>query len=369
MAKNWYMDVLGSRLEKLYSLKPTCNPEDISKINDTIELLEILVYGMDDYADAMQGDFLGRVELERDRLFLVKPYIDMIEPLSKRDGIAESKKNHGIRKYSEGELLEVIDGFLGTALDNDFYKKLRKIIKKSSKYVHMSRIGEMDGDGEAIYLPYFDELLIRIKRIDTINDLGSLAHEFGHGLQDFTNFNRQLYNEKCMFVEIVSIFFEFLLRDYLKSMREFKMATIDNERLYYNRRILRAKQVVTVNEMFDKWDSLNLKCSNVAAVRKQMNADLGKCGVKGIESIDEVLDLRPSIYFPYVFGYMIAMEIFLVYTESKNRGLEMLRKVMEIDLELPNDVYYRKLLDLGLGRKESIDEYERILSMERSVNF
>ena len=367
MAKNWYMDVLGSRLEKLYSLRQTCNSEDIGKIEDTIEILESLIYGVSDYVEAADGDFLGRVELERDRLSLIRPYIDIIEPLSRRKGIAGTSKNYGVRRLSEEELLEIVQSFLGSALDNESYKKLRKVFKKSSKYVHMSRIGEIDGDGDAIYLPYFDELFVRIKRFDTITDLGSLGHEFGHGLQDFTNFSRQLYNEKFMFGEIVSTFFEFLLKDYLKSIREFKTATIDNEILYYDRRILRTKQIITMNEMFDKWEGL--KCSSVPAVKKAMNSDLRKCNLEGIKNIDEVLDLRPSIYTPYVFGYMIAMEIFLVYTEDKNRGLDLLRRVMEIDLKLPNDVYYRKLMGLGFGRKESIVEYEKILAQKRSINF
>ncbi|HBA37241.1 MAG TPA: hypothetical protein DCY94_00830 [Firmicutes bacterium] len=366
MAKNWYMDVLGSRLEKLYSLKPTCNPSEITKIEDTIEILESLIYGIE-YAEEVHGDFLGRVELERDRLSIVKPYIELIKPLSKRDSVEEFPKNYGVRKYSEEELMDVVQDFLRSSLDDELYNRLRKIFKKKSKYVWMSRIGEMDGDGDTIYLPYFDEAFIRVKREDTITDLGSLAHEFGHGLQDFMNFDLQLHNEKRIFGEIVSTFFEFLLKDYLKSIREFKMATIDNERLYYNRRILRTKQIITMNEMFDKWE--NLKCSSVAALKKKMNSDLGGCDVKGIKSIDEVLSSKPSLYPPYVVAYIIAMEMFLVYTEDKKRGLDLLRKVMEIDLELPNDVYQNKLTELGLGGSERIDEYEKILSMNRSVNF
>ncbi len=363
MAKNWYLEVLGSRLEKLYSLGSLDDSKTIKKVNDTITLLEILIYD-DYYTEYLENGISDSVLHQKRRMGIYLPYFETIEKLAGREQLDVINRNYPIRKLSEQELKEITHDFFGSALDNELYKKFRKIYKKWDKHVFMDRLA-MDDFGEAFYLPYFDEVFIRIKRINSIVDLCSLGHEFGHGIQYLTNFSLELLNEKGVFVEIVSTFFEFLMSDYLKSVGEFRDAASAQEMYFHDRRVKKGNDIIKLNELLNSWSSLS---GSERAKKKKINSDI--CA-----SFEEARDFKELVkndiicYAPYVLAYVIAARIFLVYSSNKIEGLRLLKRIMEIDLNLPNEVYYQKLLDMGLGQESAVDEYEKVLKMKCSINF
>ncbi len=368
MAKNWYLVVLGSRLEELYSLESTTDVEEVDKINDTVEILESLIF--DEGFSEVEANFGGIINYERDWLSSIEPYSSIYRLLANREYMKLSYKNVPLKKYSDKELLEIVGDFYGSVLDSELYRKFRAMYKKSNKYVYMGELGEMEDDGDAIFLPYFNEVFIRVKRHNTMTDLGSLTHEYGHGIQYLTNFSRQLYNEKFMFSEIVSSFFEILIKDYLKANREFKNAAVANDIFYYNRRNLRARRVLEMIRLFHKWSEIDV--FEEKGAKKKMNRDIASSQIfipRELQNIDDLLDANIPIYAPYIFAYVIAIEIFLIYSEDKKRGLELLKRIMEIELDLPNEVYYQKLMSMGFGKEESLEEYEKVLKMRCSINF
>jgi len=363
MAKNWYLDVLDSKLKKLYSLGNLEDSETIKKVNDTITLLEILIYG-DGYTEYLETGISDGVLLQRRRMEEYLPYFGTIEKLASREQLDVINRNYPVRKLSDLEVKEITGEFFGRALDNELYKKFRKIYKKWDKYVFMNRLA-MDDFGEAFYLPYFDEVFIRVKKINPIVDLCSLGHEFGHGIQYLTNFSLKLLKEKGAFVEIVSTFFEFLMSDYLKSIGEFRDAACAQEMYFHDRRAKKCDEVIKLNELLNSWSTIT---GSEHVKMKKINGDI-KATFLGVSDFKELARKDIICYAPYVLAYVMATEIFLVYSSNKIEGLKLLKRIMELDLDLPTEVYYQKLLDMGLGQERSVSEYEKILKMKCSVNF
>lgn len=366
MAKNWYEETFGPKLDKLYSLYNGASELEKDKIVETISIIQSLIANVPNL-----NDFLTKYRKEKEIIYSNRSIIDEFSGTFAKTCTIPKGVNINVPKMSEKEMLELTGDFFGRSLDDELYKKFRGIYKKKEKYVSFGGNGFGQTSGEALFLPYFNEAYLRIKKENPIIDLSDLAHEFGHGIQFLTNFDRSIFEENRAFSEIVSIFFQILSLDYYKGIKGLETAATYESKFLYNLRLLRAKQITLLYGMFPEWESLeNLSKKNMC---REINGDL-----KSFErlftydetyDIESIIDLSLSQNIQYVFGTLVAIEIFIVYTQDKIAGLTLLKKIMSLDLKLSSDKYLEALKSLLGGDFSYLDEYEKVLEMGKSANF
>lgn len=372
MVKNWYESIFESRLSELRKLKNNCRADLVPKIDDTISIIEALISNECE-EQVCERDFFYKMDLEAYRFHMGRNYVEHFKYLRNKDNIYLPNRNVSTKKYTWDELLEMTRDFFGKSLDNELYKIFKSMYKRRDKLLYTSRLGRMDFLGEAIFLPFYLDVIIRINKEDTLKNLGTLAHEYGHGIQYLTNFDMNYLRGNLMFSEVVSSFFQILSMDYFKAIDELKEPFYRESITFYNKKIEDAKWASVLAELFNKWNNIIFEKTEKEA-RKIVARDLNFFRPfleKGdtLMNIDKILEAEYSDEIQYIVSFLIALEIFVIYTEDKKRGLDILKSYMAIDLRLSAKEYFNEITKLGLVPNANLDEYDKIIKMKSSVNF
>ena len=176
----------------------------------------------------------------------------------------------------------------------------------------------------------------------------------GHGIHLLSNFSPNLYNNLIVYSEIVSMFFELICSDYYSKIKEFEKSAIVTQ--------------------FETWDMItenakSLVLSIVDINEFQSEGDL----IKNIDSfvnsanqreLSDLLDCRPSEDFIYIIAQSIVNELYMVYLNDPDKAFYLLKRIMDINLNLPPQVYLSEINKLGINPNQNIDEYNMHLKRE-----
>ncbi len=228
----WYEITFRKQREELCRLRETADEETREKIDQTITYIddlsrqeeEVPRISLEQYIDEEIGDFSLFVE-----------YMSILEPISGDNEVYAPYKYFPVPQLSDDDFFAVVNDFFKDVLDKELYGVYRGMFKRHDKWVHMCRLMEKFPNPNAVFFPYGRKVPIRLKRSNTAEDLVSLSHEYGHGIQFRSNFHPDFFKFGNAFVEVISLFFELLSMEYFgkfpefqESLHAYRIASFDN---------------------------------------------------------------------------------------------------------------------------------------------
>ena len=80
--------------------------------------------------------------------------------------------------------------------------------------------------------------------------------------------------------------------------------------------------------------------------------------------LSDLLDCRPSEDFIYIIAQSIVNELYMIYLDDPEKAFYLIKKIIDIDLNLPPRVYLDEINRLGINPNQNIDEYNMHLKRE-----
>ncbi len=360
---SWEERVLRPRLDKLYELRKSANGESLIRINKNIEII------LDELAkDEISDDSFDELAYEMYKIKTMKSFMRII-----RDFVIDYSYYPRIeRAASLGKRgqYEILHEFFSMALDPDLFKIFMSIFRYRDSNIHDA---EYDGKaGRTIYLPYFDEVHIGINRNYTIEDLVTLGHEYGHGIEFKTNYRENMCVENEMFMEVVSKFFELLLLDFLKGRDMFSRAAMEYQQRTYFFDCFAANAILVENYMFKKWSKdkskkekvfYKMMKSDFISFREYLFSELEE------PSVEALVEKKYHFNGKYIVSESLAIDLFILYLHDRDRALEKLHEYLSLDTGVPSIIFLEELRAKGFTFNECLEEYSEYLNDEKRLVF
>ena len=115
---------------------------------------------------------------------------------------------------------------------------------------------------------------------------------------------------------------------------------------------------------------MNFKANSAVDINEfQSKGDL----IKNIDSfvnsanqreLSDLLDCRPSEDFIYIIAQSIVNELYMIYLNDPDKAFYLLKRIMDINLNLPPQVYLSEINKLGINPNQSIDAFNMHLKRE-----
>lgn len=368
MVDPWYEKKFGCKLPELYKLLDTANLKDQKVIADTIAFIETYLENEDEYESIENESLRTKIKFEQALYAEIGSVHNIIAENAMKDYEDVGKYRYPKVSIKDKELLELINSFFSSALDQELYDLFRRMFDNRRELVSLH---SMDYDmtiGESLFLPYYKSVYIRLKRFQDVKDPANLAHEYGHGIQFLNNYHPNFYWGASIFSETVSLFFEILMSDYLKTVSAFKSSVPMLQFRALNLTLLSSNRIIVERNMLSSIYRVDKMPERV--LRRQIDAEIAKYpNLFGNCSVEDLFNSIVANDSKYVIGFVLALEIFMVYVKDREAGLNLLKRFMDINLNQSQEKYYKKVLSLGIKPNESIDEYKNYISKPDSSIF
>ncbi len=358
---SWEEKVLRPRLEKLQELRKNAKGESLVTIDKNIEII------LSELEREERGiDTLDELSYEMYKIKKMRPFMGII-----RDFVVEYCYYPRIEKCAilgkRGQY-ELLHEFFSKALDPELFNVFMDIFRYRDSNIHDA---EYNGkSGRTIYLPYFDEVHIGINRNYTIEDLATLGHEFGHGIEYKTNYRENMFYENGMFMEAVSCFFEILMLDFLKGKEMFSSSAMEYQQRTYFYECYFGNAILVENYLFKRWlkdrrmsDKAFSKLlkDDVKSFRDRLFSDDEEPSVEGLVGKEYHFNGR------YIVSKSLAIDLFILYFHDRDKALEKLHEYLSLDTGMPSVAFMEELKKRGFTFNESIEEYTEYLDDEKRI--
>lgn len=255
------------------------------------------------------------------------------------------------RKFSLKEIIDILHDFFKNSTSKSIYEIFLKIYNENKKSIRFINGDNLSYTGEIIYLEYFKRFYIMGCIENSIEDIMTFAHEFGHAIQFYLNFNNNLYKELNVYIEIVSIFFELICNEHLLSS-------------FYSDAIINAYD--TLGKHLDSAKNLDselillraIKSDNIFELRK--NIDILLCHLTK-EDMNNFMALKPASDYIYVIAFNIATNLFMIYKEDPEYAFYLVNKIISLDLNLSKEDYFKELLSLDVTDIRRPKDYNELI--------
>ncbi|MBR6133798.1 MAG: hypothetical protein IKQ29_03685 [Bacilli bacterium] len=202
-------------------------------------------------------------------------------------------------------------------------------------------------EGQTFPLYGTDMTLVSVNLNKNIVDYINLIHEYGHVLNHSFYRYQMFDNNKYPLQEVAPIFFELVAGDYLTSMG-FNVRELNKSYVHMFRDAVTAAGVDTIRfdlirnrKKFDNDEEI------IAYLHREFNDNV---------LIDFAAENVISDNLHYVFSYLIAVELYMLYKTNHEEALNKLVRIMKVNGLKPNQ-YYNFIIDLGITPLESMGAY------------
>jgi len=359
MTHNWYYQHFQQKLNELYRLRASANKEQLLKIYDSISIIHSVI----DEGQASLADLITLCDQKSEAYCEDEKFITLMIDLANEEIIKSKNRYYRIPHLQDEELINLVDKFFQDTVTPEMHSKILKVLKKGHNQIHFDRLMDSNLYGDTFYIPYYDEIHIRMKRHHKFSDIKILAHELGHAMQFLTNFNSNIYEENFAFCEVISTFFELLLCDYMKQFPKFKDAAENAELKWFNFCTQHCRLYLLENEMMLHWFEIrNQNPERHYALLQNLLRELEVNYDTILEgNLDKLFSLELHTYTPYAIGYILAIELFFVYRKDKELGLLLLEEYMKMDLRTSKEKYYENILAFGITPNKNLENYKKLI--------
>ena len=259
------------------------------------------------------------------------------------------------------DLLDLVHDFFKKATNPYFYNIFSELLKNNNEpYFVTSNNPSFYAD--SLYLQYDRSFYTQIVRRNEFDDIATIAHEYGHGIQFLVNYNTNFYDNLQVFSELISTFFELLCTEYYAKDTQLGKYAIAAGYEFFDSS---CENAFNLSKELQILKSIK---NNSNGSRRNINRNISfivKYGNK--KNLREIVEIFPSRDFIYVIGYAFAIELYLIYDKDPDYALYLLRKVIEIDLNLPKNIYFKEIIKLGIVPTANIEQYEAHIKRELTL--
>ena len=309
------------------------------------------------FADKIRREYYQIIEHQ-----LVVPNILQSQQSYKKCNIAYDYSDYYVNLSSK-EMLELNHDFWEKNTPKDIYKQFLLLYKQRKSHLHFeTNQGDNDTYGECMYIPYYHDLLVYVNPQGTIKDAAVLAHEYGHGIQFLTNYHPNIHSKNWIFIEIVSTFFEYLFLHYYTSHGKYQYQSLIALIHTYDHFKKRSNDLYLFLKLLKEME-LDI-CQNRIEERQCINDYISEHGTNIFKCY-----LTPPISekIVYLFATSIVIELLTIYDKDPEKAFYILKKIMEINLQLPSQEYYNRLQALGLCTNNSETVFNNHLKRELTL--
>lgn len=343
----WTKYNLMDQIDLLERLKKGKSNQERAEINRNIRSIEDFIQELE-----VLGEFASTKEcLEISSLYLrTHPFlVDDIKNARYNETFLfpfELKENK--EKFSKDAILSMTHDFY-KSFDKEFFKIFMGIFKE--RYSNVVFQEQIDANYEACTfgIPYLSKLYLSICHSDGLVPIFSSVHEYGHGIAFMMNHQNLASNPKEFLEEVFSLFFEQVLVDFLAKKKklnhvyDFAYDTFrDNVEMAYD-----ANEIINLTSLYGEIGCEKNKTFKKEAL-KRFNYDS--------EYIDSINSSNLEIITPYLFGYLVAIELYELYKFDHEKAIYVLKKLMMLN-NLTELEYYKEMKKLGIHPNSHVSDY------------
>lgn len=264
------------------------------------------------------------------------------------------------KKYSVNNNKLVLSNEDMFNLTHDFYKKLDKDLFNifypifNERFTHF-RFLNKDGiySASTYYLKSIDEVFMEVSNKNSIRTLIDIIHEYAHAI----SFKKEKTYKSSFISEIESIFIELLAMDYLLGYKETNKDSLNEKKKFYN-------DFIYLNNILSTKYSIYNIANNISLNNNFSYSNLKKYSKEFLNLTDSdiknVFSIPASYYMKYVYGYLIAFELYSIYLKDKEYALYLYKNILSLN-ELYDYKYFEKIKKMGLNPSYNIDTFVRTL--------
>ena len=253
-------------------------------------------------------------------------------------------------RLSNDDLLSLTHDFY-KSLDKFFFENFLKTFKDRQTHIRFQPYADGFHCGETISISALKESFIDIQRVFDLQDLFATVHEYSHATSVQIN-DLHLQLNKELYVEIDPLFMEIIFADYYYQQ--------SNDKDAYTYRINNYLEYLVYSNMI----SLLLSLMNFDRQQEIKTVKGLRNGIQ--KSKFNYLPLEESfeyLKYPcerYITCYMIAIELYNIYKQDKDKALYLLRKIIYMS-NLSSKQYYNNIKRLGINPNQSISNFQKEL--------
>ena len=312
----WTVHNLNNDLKRLKSLyrKET----DLKKKYDLsiyIEALETTVtnFTQDNKAELInEGLFFNAQELPKYRIYIpyIKEFLRIIDPVA--NGWKE--KIYNSTEYKDKEMYMLTDKFF-KSIDDKTYEIYKNIDKDKAQHLNFTQLKAIDSITYVV--PPLNKYYINLGSNDNDEEIiEAYIHEIGHIIASRKNNKR--YHTRETFTEIESIFFEILADRFL-----FNETGNDYFSYLEKDKVNKNYAMATIMDISSRsYDKVANNLLDIDNPDLEFEKELKKNGLLYICNRDYETTMR------YLFSYMCAIELAMIYKENKEEALHILDNII-----------------------------------------
>lgn len=353
--ENCFKNELKDKQKELERLLPTASKSDKKIILETLDEIAINLC-----KERIPGSIDILLEQDYQELIQSKFLWDQIEKISKIKTRAQEieEKQFNLTpqnmQFNLKDIIDILHDFFKKATNKETYEIFQKIYNENKKSIRFINANNPDYTGELIYLEYFHKFYIMACKQNELEDIMTFAHEFGHAIQFFCNFNSSLYKELNIYIEIISIFFELICNEYFQNINK-KESIITG----YNTLNKHLNSSITLNSELTLLRAVQINSNEkITNLRKNIDELIDTLSKEDIESM---MMLRPATNYIYVIAFNIATNLFMIYKKDTDYALYLAFKIINIDLNINKEEYYQILENLGITDINRTRDYNNLL--------
>lgn len=245
------------------------------------------------------------------------------------------------------------------SLTHDFYKNLNPFIFKifmkhfyrRFNHTNITSSSIDNCSGFSLCLSNRDESYIKIVKENTIEDVITSIHEYEHSISSSINYN---HIRNRLFIEFDTQFIELIAQDYLKSITNNKGIPI----LRYNDLVKRFLESNDICDLISLISAEKEQKTPFTSNKMLKDVALNKCNIDPddvslllYENSDDLTSDN------YLLGYLLAVELYKIYKDDKDKALHLLKKIILLDNN-SNEQYYSNIKRLGLVPNLSVHQFQ-----------
>jgi len=350
--------ILIPRREKLLKLKSSItDPLEIDKIDKTLKQIEAaLTMHIDDrtFSEAFLDEYDTMIKGEK--------FLNVIRPLAVKANTFSDIAPRSMRSITKSIMFELVEEFLETILSKETYNVFREFFKMRDNRVFL---GDFEFP-ETIFLDYYRDPIIICPNRRSINDISSLAHEFGHAIHFLLGNDSDCKGDNCddTFVEVISMTFEILFMDFLRSKKVFHTQAKILQRYYQNCVASDTREALLAHRLYDRIYEEQARHGIYIEEVDDFNS-----GVIRRTKLKKILEDAPAESIKYSLGYLVGIELLYAYFKDPDKAKEMIDGIIGIDINIDTTDYFYDLVDFGVSPGVHLPNYRSYLRTDRSKCF
>ncbi len=348
--------ILLPRREKLLELRrQMTNLEEIDKINETIKAIDIII-------QPDERNFSEKFLDEYDAMVRGGKFLNVIRPLAGKEQILPYVEISNYNLINRNVMFELVQEFFETVLSPKTYSLFSEFFDMRNSHIFL---GNYDTP-ETLFIEYLKEPIIISIDNKTVDDIASLAHEFGHAIHFLvgSKYDYTCESEDDTFVEIVSMIFEIMFMDFLRSKKHFCRQARKLQLKYQNSVLADVRKAFLAQGLYER----------IYEEQARMGIYIEECSSFRSNIIDRVklgllLKDTPAESIKYSLGYLVGIELLYAYFKDHDKAREMIDGIMELDVSIDSMDYFYDLIDFGVNPGEHLMRYRSYLKTDRSKCF